>query len=56
MENQAVAVNAELRRRHFEIEIDEELMKVLSQQAQERGVAVRQLVSDLLREKIRPAA
>jgi len=53
---ETVAVESELRRRHYEIEIEEDLMKVLSKQAQERGVAVSQLVSDLLREKVRPAA
>ena len=53
---EAVAVEAELKRRRYEVEIDEDLMKVLSEQAQQRGVAVGRLVSDLLREKIRPAA
>jgi hypothetical protein len=31
-------------------------MKVLYEQAQERGVAVSRLVSEMLREKIHPAA
>jgi hypothetical protein len=53
---ETVAVESELRRRRYEIEIDEDLMRVLSEQAQKRGVAVSQLVSELLREKIRPAA
>ena len=53
---ETVAVESEFRRRRYEIEIDEDLMKVLSVQAQRRGVAVSQLVSELLREKIRPAA
>jgi hypothetical protein len=53
---ETVAVESELRRRRYEIEIDEGLMKVLSEQAQERGIPVSQLVSDLLSEKIRPAA
>jgi predicted HicB family RNase H-like nuclease len=51
-----VVVEAKLRRRRYEVEIDEELMKVLTKQAQKRGVAVSQLVSELLKEKIRPAA
>jgi predicted DNA binding CopG/RHH family protein len=53
---EAVAVESELRRRRYEIEIDEDLMKALTAQAQKRGVAVGELVSELLREKIRPAA
>ena len=52
---ETVSVESELRHRRYEIEIDEDLMKVLSEQAQKRGVAVSQLVSELLREKIRPA-
>ena len=51
-----VAVDAELKRRRFEVEIDEDLMEVLSAQAQERGIAVNHLVSEMLREKIRSAA
>lgn len=51
-----VAVKAELKRRRYEVEIDEELMKVLHEQAQKRGVAVRQLVTEMLREKVRPVA
>lgn len=53
---EAVEIESELRRRRYEIEIDEELMNVLLAQAQKRGVAVSQLVSDLLRDRIRPAA
>jgi len=47
-----VSVQTELKRRRFEIELDEDLMKVLSVQAHERGVAVSRLVNDMLREKI----
>lgn len=53
---ETVAVESELRQRHYEVEIDEDLMKVLAEQAQKRGIAVSRLVSDMLREKIRPAA
>ena len=52
---ETVAVESELKRRRYEVEIDEDLMKALSEQAQKDGVAVRLLVSHLLREKIRPA-
>jgi predicted HicB family RNase H-like nuclease len=53
---ETVAVESKFKRRRYEVEIDEDLMKALSEQAQERGVAVSQLVSDMLREKIRPVA
>lgn len=43
---ETVVVRAELKRRRYEVEIDEDLMKVLHEQAQKRGVAVSQLVSD----------
>lgn len=47
-----VPVHAELERRHFEVEVDEDVMKVLSVQAQERGIGVGRLVNEMLREKI----
>jgi predicted DNA binding CopG/RHH family protein len=53
---ETVIVETEFKRRRYEVEIDEDLMKVLHEQAQKRGVAVSQLVSEMLREKIRPAA
>ena len=53
---ETVTVEAELKRRRYEVEIDEELMKMLTEQAQKRGIAVSQLVSEMLKEKIRPAA
>lgn len=52
---ETISVQAELKSRRFEVEIDADLMPVLSKQAQRRGVKVSNLVSDLLREKIRPA-
>jgi predicted HicB family RNase H-like nuclease len=53
---ETISVETEFKRRRYEVEIDEDLMKVLHEQAQKRGVAVSQLVSEMLREKIRPAA
>jgi hypothetical protein len=53
---ETVEVEAEFRRRRYEVEIDEDLVKVLSEQAQKRDVAVSRLVSEMLREKIKPAA
>jgi predicted HicB family RNase H-like nuclease len=51
-----VAVETSLERRRYEVEIDEELMKVLTKQAQKRGIAVSRLVIEMLKEKLRPAA
>jgi len=49
---ETVPVQADLKRRHFEVEVDEDLIKVLAPQAQERGIAVSRLVNEMLREKI----
>lgn len=53
---ETVSAQTELKNRRYEIEIDADLMPVLSKQAQSRGIKVSNLVSDFLREKIRPAA
>ncbi len=53
---ETVSAQMELKNRRYEIEIDADLMPVLSKQAQSRGIKVGNLVSDFLREKIRPAA
>ncbi len=53
---ETVSVQAELKSRRFEVEIDADLMSALSKQAHTRGVKVSRLVSEMLREKVRPAA
>lgn len=53
---ETVPVTAELQRRHFAVEIDEDLIQVLYQQAQQRGVGVSQLVNEVLRETLSHAA
>jgi predicted HicB family RNase H-like nuclease len=53
---ETVAIETDLKRRRYEVEIDEDLMKALHEKAQKMGVAVNQLVSEMLREKISPAA
>jgi predicted HicB family RNase H-like nuclease len=53
---ETVPIEASLKHRRYEVEIDEELMDVLTEQAQKRGIAVSQLVSEVLKEKLRPAA
>ncbi|MDI6736159.1 MAG: CopG family antitoxin [bacterium] len=51
-----VEVQAELRHRHYEVEIDENIIKVLRERSQKRGVPVKHLVSDILRQQIASAA
>jgi hypothetical protein len=51
-----IAVDAQHKRRRYEVELDEDIMKVLYGQAQSRGVTVSRLISDMLREKIHSAA
>lgn len=53
---ETVSVEAAFRRRRSEVGIDEETMRVLNEQAEKRGLPVSNVLSELLREKIRPAA
>lgn len=53
---ETVSVEAEFRRRRYEVEIDEETMKLLKKQAEKRGLPVSNVLSEMLREKFRPAA
>lgn len=53
---ETISAQTELKTRHYEVEIDEDLMSELTQQAQSRGVKVSNLVSEMLREKMRPTA
>ena len=53
---EAVELQAELRQRHYEIEIDEDIIKVIWEQAQKHGMPVRRLVSETLRQQITLAA
>jgi predicted phosphatase len=47
-----VEVTAELRKRHYEIEIDEEVIKLLRAQARRRGLTISQLATRLLRRQL----
>ena len=53
---EAVAVEARLQRRRYEVEIDADLLPELSERAHDQGVNVSRLVSEILRENIRRAA
>ncbi len=47
-----VEVHAELRTRHFEVEIDEIVAKALQSQAKEQGIGISDLASNLLRQQL----
>lgn len=51
-EFRTVEVNTNLRARHFEVEIDENVAKALQVQAKEKGVKVSDLASSLLRQQL----
>ena len=48
---QDVDVKAELRKRRYQVEVDENLMKALRKQAQKLGVSVDRLVNEILRKQ-----
>lgn len=47
-----VEVVAELRRRHYEVEIDTDVAKCLRARARQKGLSVSRLASDLLRKSL----
>ena len=49
---ETVLFEAELQQRRFEVQIDEDLMQILSQQAKQKGIAVSELINNMLREKL----
>ncbi|MDQ3802100.1 MAG: BrnA antitoxin family protein [Acidobacteriota bacterium] len=55
-EFETVDAEVELKRRRYEIEIDADLIPALTEQAHQRGIAVKSLVSEMLRDKLTPAA
>ena len=48
---ESVPVQGDLKRRRFEVEVDEDLIRVLAPKAHELGIAVGRLVNEMLREK-----
>ena len=55
-EFRTIEVMRELRSRHFEVEIEEKIVKVLQERAHQQGVTVSHLASDLLRQQLGIAA
>jgi len=46
-----VEIEAEFRNRHYEIEIDEAIIKILQKQAQKLGISVTRLINEILRKQ-----
>ncbi|MDQ3815210.1 MAG: BrnA antitoxin family protein [Armatimonadota bacterium] len=55
-EFRTVEVISELRARHFEVEIEEDVAKALQDKARQQGVSIGHLASDLLRQQLQEAA
>jgi hypothetical protein len=49
-----VEVESELRKRHFEIEIDSDVIKILRARARRHGVSPSNLASNILRQRLIP--
>ena len=47
-----VDVEAEFRKRHYEIEVEEDVIKVLKERSNKLGVSISRLASDMLRKQI----
>jgi hypothetical protein len=55
-EFRTVEVISTLRVRHFEVEIEEDVAKILQDKAKQHGVSIGHLASDLLRRQLQVAA
>jgi hypothetical protein len=51
---EVIAVEAKFKGRRYEVEIDEDVIKLLRQRAQKLGVSVSYLTNDMLRRQIMP--
>lgn len=49
---ETTTVETELQQRHFEVEIDEDLIPILSQKAQQKGVKINYLVNEMVRQAL----
>jgi hypothetical protein len=47
-----IEVESEFRSRHYEVELEEEVINKLRAQARQKGITVSRLASDLLREQL----
>lgn len=51
-EFQTVDAQTEFRKRHYEVEVDEDVIKVLKKKAHKRGIPISQIVSEMLRKQL----
>ena len=47
-----IELESEFRSRHYEVELEEEVIRKLRAQARQKGVSISRLASDLLREQL----
>lgn len=55
-EFETIDATVALQQRHFEVEVDEDVLAVLRQEAKRQSKPIKQLVSELLRKQLPPAA
>ena len=53
---QTVEAQTELQKKHYEVEVDEDIIKVLKKKAHKRGVPISQIVSGMLRKHLSQVA
>jgi predicted DNA binding CopG/RHH family protein len=51
-----VEADVKLEKRHYEVEVDEDVFTALRKEAKKQGIPIERLVSDLLRKQLPPAA
>ena len=55
-EDEPIELQADFRKRRFEVEVEEDLVVALRERARRSGISVRQLTSELLRRQLAPNA
>ncbi len=53
---QTVNVQADIRKIRYEVEIEDDIIKIVAEKARERGVSISRLVSEMLRGQLEAAA
>lgn len=53
---QTVDAQTELRKRHYEVEVDEDIIRVLKKKAHELGIPISRLANEMLRKELSQVA